>query len=273
MLPDFVIAGAAKAGSSSLYAVLREEPHIAMTLVKEPAFFTNDAIYEKGPEHYRSFFPRNVKGKVTGECTVELMVHETGLRRLKAANPEVKLVFLLKNPATRAISHLYHRQRYDDVFNVDILDESAFHINYSLYGKHLQKVLSEFDRSQVAVFFLEEALSEPEVFFEQLALFLDVDISASAFPHMNQGGEPRSKLLQKLDTRLVRSGVANYFPNGIRQKLSSLRDRLRSINTTPRGVSSTDELDQLRVFFQPDLALLQQVLGRQVPSSYLMDNR
>ena len=51
MLPDFVIAGAAKAGSSSLYAVLREEPHIAMTLVKEPAFFTNDAIYEKGPEH------------------------------------------------------------------------------------------------------------------------------------------------------------------------------------------------------------------------------
>jgi Sulfotransferase domain len=107
-LPDFLIIGAQKGGTTALYAYLRRHPAITGPSWKEVSYF--DRHYERGEAWYRGNFPNRVRarGKLVGEASPSYIFHPLGPERVKALVPEARLVALVRNPVERALSHYHH---------------------------------------------------------------------------------------------------------------------------------------------------------------------
>jgi hypothetical protein len=115
-LPDFLVIGAQKAGTTALYAYLRWHPGIGGPSGKEVSFF--DRHYRRGEAWYRGHFPNAVRGwiaqrsngrpLVVGEASPSYIFHPLAPLRVHDLVPDVRLVALLRNPIDRAYSHYQH---------------------------------------------------------------------------------------------------------------------------------------------------------------------
>ena len=116
-LPDFIIVGAQKAGTTSLYYHLADHPQILPARFKEIRFF--DRHFHQGMDWYRGHFPRRGVGMgrngsepvLTGEATPNYLPDPLVPGRIRQALPDVKLIVLLRNPVDRAYSHYQHNLR------------------------------------------------------------------------------------------------------------------------------------------------------------------
>lgn len=116
VLPDFIIIGAQRSGSTSLYKYLIQHPGILPGSMKEVHFF--DANYHKGVSWYRSFFPlaatmQNMADSrdglvLTGEATPYYLFYPHAPQRIHETLPKIKLIAILRNPVERAYSHYQH---------------------------------------------------------------------------------------------------------------------------------------------------------------------
>ena len=110
VLPNFVIIGAQKSGTTFLYNLLTRHPYVEGTFEKEVHYF--DRYFEKGIEWYRSQFPlpkRNEERKfITGETTPDYLFHPHAAKRMVKVVPQARLILLLRNPVDRAYSHYHH---------------------------------------------------------------------------------------------------------------------------------------------------------------------
>jgi hypothetical protein len=117
ILPAFLLVGAQRAGTTSLFYSLRRHPHVARPATKEVHFF--DDQYWRGVDWYRSFFATSAERRlarlrggdlVAGEATPYYLFHPAVPERVAATIPSVRLVVLLRNPVDRAYSH-YRKMR------------------------------------------------------------------------------------------------------------------------------------------------------------------
>lgn len=118
LLPDYLVIGTQRGGTTSLYKYLVMLPAAGRALTKELRFF--DLNYERGPEWYRSRFPsersrRALKRRsgldlVVGEASPDYLFHPHAPRRAAALLPSARLVVLLRNPVDRAYSHYWHQR-------------------------------------------------------------------------------------------------------------------------------------------------------------------
>ena len=110
-LPDFIIVGAQKAGTTSLYYYLLQHPQILGAQKKEIHFF--DYNYSKELEWYKKNFPLKKrlikKNAITGEASPQYMFHPHTLNRIAKNLPNAKIIILLRNPIDRAYSYYHHQ--------------------------------------------------------------------------------------------------------------------------------------------------------------------
>ena len=109
-MPDFLIIGAQKCGTTFLYQLLVQHPRVKPAFVKEVHYF--DLNFRKGNKWYRSHFPlqmRNTRTHITGEASPYYLFHPHAPRRASAVVPDAKLIILLRNPIDRAYSHYQHQ--------------------------------------------------------------------------------------------------------------------------------------------------------------------
>ena len=116
LMPDFIIIGTMRGGTTSLYSYLTEHPNIGPAYMKEVHFF--DVYFSKGLHWYRAQFPSSVQkyytervqkqNFITGEARPYYLFHPHAPKRIAKTLPQVKLIVLLRNPVTRAYSHYYH---------------------------------------------------------------------------------------------------------------------------------------------------------------------
>ena len=107
-LPDFIIGGAPRAGTTWLYALLDRHPdvHMAKPLKPEPKFFLRDDEYAKGLEYYSAkWFAGADASKMAGEKSTDYLESEAAASRIAHDLPDVKLIFLLREPVSRAYSN------------------------------------------------------------------------------------------------------------------------------------------------------------------------
>ncbi len=107
LIPDFLILGAQKSGTSSLFLYLSQHPDILSPCVnKELHYF--DLNFKQPSKWYRAHFPFKKQGKITGEKSPYYIFHPLAPRRCREFNPEFKLIALLRDPVKRAYSHFHH---------------------------------------------------------------------------------------------------------------------------------------------------------------------
>ncbi len=112
-LPDFVIIGAKKRGTTFLYNLLTQHPHVEPAAKKELRFFNNS--FDKGVEWYRRRFPqprwKDERRTITGEATPEYLTSPPAPERMEEVVPQARLIVLLRNPVDRAYSDYQQRLR------------------------------------------------------------------------------------------------------------------------------------------------------------------
>lgn len=119
LLPDFIIIGGQRCGSTSLYSYISGHPRVEPSLKKEVHFF--DLDFDLGERWYRSHFPlrpkatiqRELLGRrfISGEATPYYMFHPAVPSRIARVVPDARLIAVLRNPVDRAISHYHHEVR------------------------------------------------------------------------------------------------------------------------------------------------------------------
>ena len=112
-LPDFVIVGAPKCGTTSLASYLRAHPGIFMSPVKEPNYFCFDApglrdMYDR-PETYGRLFARARPGQLCGEASTAYLFSDEAVPAIRAANPAAKIIVMVRDPLEMVVSH--HAQK------------------------------------------------------------------------------------------------------------------------------------------------------------------
>ena len=199
-LPDFLIIGAQKAGTTALYAYLRRHPAITGPSWKEVSYF--DRHYGRGEAWYRGNFPNRVRarGKLVGEASPSYIFHPLGPERVKALVPEARLVALVRHPVDRALSHYHHEValgreplRFEDALDAEedrlrgeeerlAADPSYFsrawwshaYKSRGRYAEQLERWLAVFPREQLLILPSEDLGGEPERTHARVLDFLGV---------------------------------------------------------------------------------------------------
>ncbi len=147
MSPDFLIIGAQKGGTSSLFYYLKFHPQIVRPIKKEIHYF--NLFYAKGIKWYLAHFPTRSNGKITGEASPDYLYHPLTAQRVKALNPEMKLIVLLRNPIKRAYSAYQMNKR----MGIDQRETFAAAVKYEM--SHPDNGSADYTYDQHNFFYLE----------------------------------------------------------------------------------------------------------------------
>jgi hypothetical protein len=187
--PNFLIIGAHKAGTTSLHAYLGLHPEIQMSRRKELSFFAGPVSgatlvsrWHLGPDWYRANFPGSeTRHGESSTSYTNFPIIKGVPQRIHAAIPEVKLIYLVREPIGRFVSHYMHvrgigreRRSLAQVLNSPQLMSSAYTVR-SLYWLQLRQYLDQFDANQILVISLEDLRSDRRAVLQKTFRFLDVD--------------------------------------------------------------------------------------------------
>ena len=176
-LPDFLLIGAMKCGTSTLAAQLGAQPGVFMSSPKEPEFFSEDAHFARGIGWYAGLFAAAPEGALLGEASTgytKLPTHPEASARIAAALPEVRLIYMIRDPLARLVSHYIHEWTMG-VIRSDLATALESHpelIDYGRYGHQIAPYVARFGAERVLLLTLEEMRAEPQAVLERVAGFL-----------------------------------------------------------------------------------------------------
>lgn len=158
-LPNFIIIGAMKSGTSTLHSNLQLHPEIGMSKSKEPSYF-NKRIFKYDLNWYRDQFTN--EKKINGESSPNYskkQLYPGTAERIYETLPNVKLIYLMRDPIDRIISHLHHnlyrsRLKYNEIDQVVLNSEN--YILTSSYNYQIEEYLKFFHKEQILFLTTEE---------------------------------------------------------------------------------------------------------------------
>jgi hypothetical protein len=259
--PDFLIIGAMKCGTSTLAAQLAAQPGVFMTTPKEPNFFSDDAIHARGLDWYESLFaaarPEDLKGEASTHYT-KLPTHPDTVARLAAAVPAPKLIYMIRNPMARAVSHYIHEWTMG-VMEGDIAAAVSAHpelVDYGRYGHQIAPYVARFGRERILLTSLEAMEAAPQAVLEQVWAFL----GASGRPVWQQERARENASAERI-RRFPLHGLVfdNPVARTLRRRLvpQAIRDRIKRRRQMTARPELPEPLErQLRAVFAEDFAAL-----------------
>lgn len=236
-LPDFIIVGAQKCGTTSLYHYLVQHPCIYPASVKEVGYF--DRYYAKGIGWYRAQFPSRLKKLLathlrgepflTGEASTGYIMKPHSLRRIQRTLPGVKVLLMLRNPVDRAYSHYQHTLRIrretlpfeeaigreeerigsawkrmleeDDYYNLEI----AFYgyLRTGMYADQVRVLQTLFPKERTLIMRTEDFNADPASAVRRVVAFLGLPAWAPERFERHNKGSYETKLEPRVRERLV----------------------------------------------------------------------
>jgi hypothetical protein len=211
-MPDFLIIGTQKGGTSSLFHYIEQHPAAKVSVAKEVHYF--DLGYMQGPSWYRGYFPAKWDKRITGEASPFYLFHPRVPERVKQNAPDAKLIALLRDPVERAFSHYRmnvkdgtetlsfeeaveseHRRIRDDVARMKLdqrytgSDYRLYsYINRGFYDEQLKRWLKHFPADQMLVLKSEEFFGNTEQVVQRVFGFLGLDQGVHIdYNGMNEG--------------------------------------------------------------------------------------
>lgn len=231
-LPNFVIIGAAKAGTTSLYHYLKQHPQVFMSEVKEPRFFAyeGDRLAYTGPgdlakadrfvttlEQYAALFADAGDARAVGEASPIYMHSEKACRRMRHYVPDARLLAILRHPVERAYSNFLHMRRDGREplreFAAAVREEPRrraagwapfwFYMERGRYHEQLQRYYAAFGRERLHVLLHEDLLRNGAAGVRRCyeVLGVDPEFQPDLSRRFNTARVPRSRGLHLLLTR------------------------------------------------------------------------
>jgi len=230
--PDFMIIGAMKSGTSTLYRYLGRHSRIFMCYPKEPMFFSRQ--YSKGLDWYFSLFSGAGEDQICGEastCYSRWPYFGNVASRIREAVPDSKFIYVMRHPVERAYSHYRHEAEERQspgggafISFKQALEELPEIYQTGLYRLQIEKFLEYFPRDRLLPVFFEDLTRNPGPLLEEIQRFLGLEpenrvleseIVANAF-----GDRMAARELQAFRDSVQRapavSAIVNRIPPGLR---------------------------------------------------------
>jgi hypothetical protein len=290
-LPNLLILGAAKSGTSSLYRYVEQHPEIFMSRVKEPSFFLwADGDFEiTGPgadqvegqaikdlDEYKSLFASVTTEAVLGEASTGYLHTQGTAERISRYVPDARLTAILRNPIHRAYSAFLHARRngFEPLKNFEqALDEESsrikqrwvgltYYTDVGMYAQQLARYLRVFPSHQMRVYLYDDLVRNATMLCRDVFRFLDVEetFEPSVHTSYNRGAMVRSTALHTfLNSPRTRSIAGRLLPDRFTRPLYN---RLRARNQQPVEDIPLNVRRRLVQVFESDLHRLSKMLKR-----------
>jgi hypothetical protein len=284
-LPNFFVIGAAKAGTTTLYELLGRHPQIYLPRIKEPHFFSNEAVHSKGLEWYaRTHYAAAEVAPARGDATPHYLYYEKAATRIARELPPShhRFIVVLRNPVDRAYSlywNMVHEGHETEPFEraIQLESERDFseletmgtvrqqYLASGLYGAQLAAWFRVFDPECFLVILNEDLSRDTDRVLSEVFEFLGVPALAAPerVERSNRASQPRSVSLQRFLRRpsRVRHWLGRLLPFHLKRRIvTGILERNRRPFEYPPMSPSTRA--QLSSYFRSDLELLESLIGR-----------
>ena len=306
-LPNFIIGGAMKCGTSTLHQMLADLPDV---FIPEPEiyFFSIDDI-EQHPEFfvgrrgswqdrdfdqdqdeyldwYTSFFGAAPDGATIGEDSTSYLHSKRCAARIRALLPDVRMVFLLRDPAARTYSHYWHlvrTGRATEDFEGTLRHAPGTLFQRSRYREQLAVYADAFPADQLKVVIFEDLVERPDDVVRGVIEFIGLPQPAElpAVAHRNPARVPRSITAQLWRNRLFRDRVTNRFrghlpgtvrPTGVQEEMVRGRFARWNLRTDRRPPPMQPDTHRfLNALFRRENAGLSELIGHDVERRWYRD--
>jgi hypothetical protein len=290
ILPNFLIVGAAKSGTTSIHSYLNQHPEIYMSPLKETEFFINisNKLVVEGPnteialskgvhsfDEYHKLF-EDVKNEIAiGETTPGYLYHPWVAGTIHEYIPDCKIIVILRNPVDRAFSHFKMLQRMgieSDISFIEAirLEEKRVSENWGIgfhytrrgfYYTQLKRYFDIFDKDQIQVFLFDDLKNKESQLFINLFDFLGVDnsfvpntsikLNTSDEKKMGLDGSPGRKSAKQV----VRQVLEKI--NLVEKKTKNLEKNLAKNNSLTK-----DEREYVLPIFKQEISLLENLIHK-----------
>jgi hypothetical protein len=265
-LPDFLIIGAMKAGTTALHSYLARHPQLYMSQPKELKFFVEEFNWSQGPDWYAHFFEAAGDSRRAGESSphYSMATQYRGVpERIAGLLPDAKLIYLIRDPVARirsAYLHRVSRGREHRSFH-DAVRRDEPYVNDSRYGWQLEQYLAHFERSQILIVEAERLRTNRAAAMTEILRFLEVEEDPTLCGHLSdvhvtaKKSEPHPMV--RGASRLLQP-VKSYIPVGLKKRLA----RMRSVPLDISRAELTIEVEQdLRERLADDVRRLRTHVG------------
>lgn len=292
-LPDFLVAGVPKAGTTALHAALSAHPGLFLSPIKEPKFFLTDGPppTRGGPgdaltyrEHvwqrdrYEALFAAAPAGTLRGEATPLYLYDAGAMRRIRALIPDARLIVVVRDPVERAHSNWTHLwsaglEPVGDFVQACAEEERRIAAGWASfwhytglgrYGEQLARAFSLFPREQVLVLRYRRLIDEPAATLDRICGFLGVATGQLAeIPRENVTAQPDRTLAHRAASvgMRVSDSVGRLLPGSAATAATHRLERFLQRGGRGRQPLSWEQRQALLPAFTADIRLLGSLLG------------
>ncbi len=296
---DFLIIGAQKCATTTLFELLKRHPHVQMPLEKEVPFFTDAGRTEEDWNAYSRTHFGHEDERIWGKATPQYMCDPLAAERIHRMMPSLKLVAILRDPIERTWSHYQMGKRratetksfeaaIDPLLAPESLannralpvpdhlqgyeSESSFYVAWSEYGRILQRYLDLFGPQQILVLYMEDLERDPEGTMDQLLTFIGLapGFRPTGLGEVTHKGGGSNRIPHGLRVWLRERQMINTLwqriPDSRRGRLRFLYERwnVRKSGSASPGMSEPVKA-ALRDHFREDIALLNRLVSHSPP--------
>lgn len=287
MLPNFLIVGAAKSGTTSLYHYLNQHPEIYMSPVKEPHFFTfiNKKPEFNGPfdqktneeiitnfDEYKKLFQGVTNEKAIGESSNSYLYFQETAANVKNIIPECKIIIILRNPIERAFSHYMQSVMigHENVSFEEALKKEnerlklnwRWHYQYvgqGMYYSQIKRYIEIFGQRMIKIYLFEKFKDRPADLIRNIYRFLEVDDNFMPYKEKihNPSGKPIIQWLHNftIKNNRTKKNIKPLLPKYFREKIFNI-----IIDHNVKKVSMSEITRRyLATIFKDDIINLQQL--------------
>jgi hypothetical protein len=295
-LPNFLVIGAAKAGTNALYHYLRQHPQVYMSPWKEPKFFAFESEADLGfraadgreaavnstvvldRAKYEELFAGARGETALGEASPQYLYAEKAPGRIKRLVPQARLVAVLRNPVDRAFSSYQHLLREGlepldfgaalDAESARIAEKYAFIYRYTdlgFYTRQLDRYAAIFPPEQLLILLYDDLQRSPGEMCRQVFSFLrvDPDFEPSFGERHNVSGVPRNRLVHALlnPSASTKRRLWQRTPTAVKEPLLRAHTRLVTRNLERQSIPPRERA-RLQEVFREEVAELERRLDR-----------
>jgi hypothetical protein len=270
-LPDFIIVGVAKAGTTALYEYLNEHPEVYMSPIKETNYFAYEGKNTKTflgevpnlnfpirtiSEYKNLFFKTNGKLAV-GEASPIYFESKSAPIKIKKTIPKAKIIIILRNPAERAFSD-YMMAVKDGIDRKNIqqaLNAESHYVQVGFYFNKIKRYLDLFNKENIFLGMYEDFKENNKTFIKKLYQFVGVESSYTPLLSVkhNVGGFPKSILISTLLGVIRKPLIMNMVP----EKIVGYGRAIKRLNTGERRELPIEIRKSLNQIYRNDILKVQ----------------
>lgn len=265
-LPSFIIIGAMKSATSSLYDQLLQQPGIYMPKLKEPNFFSNDEQYARGIDWYASLFDEANEGDLIGEASThytKLPTYPKTIERLQKHVKTPRLIYVLRHPIERLVSQYIHQWSEGEISCT--IDEAVSRhpelVSYGCYAQQLKPFIKAFGKQSILLVPMSDIKERPQEILEDICQFIGYNDTVKWKFDLTASNVSAQRVRKfPLYNMLVEGAVATWLRRILLPK--ALRTKIRNLFTmAERPVLSDSSVLELEKIFNKDLKTLGNWIG------------